>query len=437
MSFKATLATTAVYKISNVVVLFLTTAILSRAMGVEGYGLLSLLVLNAALFNMLTSFGVDSGITYLTASDPKNINRVVGVSLFVVAIQVILLLLVEGLCFAVTGHWWLLNFNQQAWWLGILFLISISLQEKYAALLNGSHLYTQCNKTILFCNLLSLALFAFFFFVLKTNNVFFYLTLYILTNSLLAFSLLFVSKHRLHFSIDFAFSRKVLSVFFSYSLLVFVTNLIQFVAYRADLWLIAFFRNETEVGLYALAMRLVQLFWTLPLLFASIIFPKVSSRQDDYKHDDLLFLLRMLNAFNLVAGLGAFFCIKPLLVLIVGAQYSPGVPAFQILLPGIILFSNATVLAAYFAGMNMLKVNLWGSVLCLVSVGMLDLALIPGSGFIGAAVASTIGYSLTAVYFIFIFCKKRNLSFVHLFLPQKKDWQHLQSFGKNLRSKKQ
>lgn len=433
MSFKAILAANAFYKISNVAVLFLTTAILSRAMGAEGYGLLSLLILNVALFNMLTSFGADSGITYSTALDSRNVNRIAGITFVVVLGQIILLLVAEAVCHVVIGHSLLLKQNNEfSRWMGVLFLIGISLQEKCAALLNGRHLYTQSNKVIFLCNLFSLLAFAFCFFVSKTKNLQVYLTLFVLSNVVLSLTLGLLSKWRLQFTFDFRFTRENLKLFFNYSLLVFITNLIQFLAYRSDLWIVAYYRNEMEVGWYALAIRLVQFLWILPVLFASIIFPRVSSEGDKYDDKELLSLLRLLNAGNVICGVLLFVFIKPLLILIFGQPYLSSVMAFQILLPGVILFGNATILAAYFAGVNDLKKNLLGSVLCFVCIVILDFLLIPKNGYIGAAVASSIGYSVTAFYFIWQYCKVRRTAIVLLFLPGKDDFSQMLTFGKKI-----
>lgn len=433
MSFKATLAANAVYRIGNVAVLFATTVVLSRAMGVEGYGVLSLLILNAAVFNLLTSFGVDSGIAFSAASNPENKNYLAGVILVVVLLQLLLLLLVDWVCFVVTGNWWLSTGSQNGSWLGLLFLASLSLQEKCAALLNGSHLYTTCNKIIFFGNLIAVLILVFVAIYTDARDVSTYLRLYIFLSAIQALAILFVSKSRLRFVADIRFSIELWRPFLRYSFLVFITNLVQFLAYRADLWLIDIFRHDkTELGWYAVAVRLVQLLWLFPVLFASIIFPKVSRAKEAYDHHEMLSLLRMLNGINLVGGILLFFLIKPLLLLFFGPQYAPVVPAFQLLLPGVVFFANVTIIASYFAGMNALKRNLWGSLACLVFTVALDIWLIPRYGYIGAAMASTIGYSLTAFGYVMLYCRERSVPAVQLFVPQKRDWALVQALGKNL-----
>lgn len=427
------MAGTAVYKIGNVVVLFLLTALLSRAMGVDGYGVFSLLILNASLFNLFTSFGTDSGITYAVALDVRSVNRVVSLLLLVLVLQLVLLFTVEAVSFFSTGRWWLLkSSNKNGLWLGVIFLVSLSMQEKFAALLNGSHFYVQVNRTVFVANLVTLFIIAFFF-LFKQGDAQFYLLVYILLSLLQAFLLSAVARNRLSFSFQLDFSRQALRLFFRYSALAFFINCIQFLAYRVDFWLIDFYKSETDLGLYALAVRLVQLFWILPVLFASILLPKVSSAT--MSKEEWTSMLRLLNAFNLLAGIAAFFCIKPFVFFFFGDAYSFSVPAFQILLPGIVLFANAVILAAYFAGKNQLKINLYGSLLCLFCVGLLDVLLIPSQGYLGAAVASSIGYGLTSVFFLVVYQKSAGAGLSTLFVPQKEDWQQFRRWSKQFFTK--
>jgi O-antigen/teichoic acid export membrane protein len=433
MSFTATLASNAVYRICNLVVIFLITALLSRLMGVGGYGLLSLLIVNGTLFNLITSFGSDSGITYHVASKPASMNRIVTVILLILFLQIILFGVIETGSFVLNGHLWLLKTKEQKlWWMGLSFLASISLQEKYTAILNGTHLYTLCNKTILLCNALSLFVFAVLFFIIKPQNFNLYLMLFVMLSLFQALALVLVSHTYAGISFRFLFLKKEeFSIFFSYSLLVFVTNCIQFLAYRVDYWLIDFYRNEKELGWYSLAVRLVQFYWIFPLLFASIIFPKVISANADYNENKMLALLRAINTVNLLAGALLFFFISPFITAIFGKEFQSSVPAFLILLPGIILFGNTIILAAYFAGLNKLMVNFWGSLLCFISIFLLDILLIPTKGFLGAALASSIGYFLTSVYFVIVYCKKSGQNLLSLFVPEKNDWKFVQSVIKN------
>ena len=89
-------------------------------------------------------------------------------------------------------------------------------------------------------------------------------------------------------------------------------------------------------------------------------------------------------------------------------------------MPGYIFFCFTIILAAYFAGKNKLLVNLMGSSICLAVILVLDLWLIPSIGMKGAAIASTVGYSVSGLYSLFVyFLHRKRIS--NLFIPLRSD----------------
>ncbi|HSU28298.1 MAG TPA: hypothetical protein VLJ68_07950, partial [Chitinophagaceae bacterium] len=83
---------------------------------------------------------------------------------------------------------------------------------------------------------------------------------------------------------------------------------------------------------------------------------------------------------------------------------------------------DAEIFRAWYAGKGKLMVNLLGSLFCLILVLGLDLWLIPGKGIRGAAIASSIAYGSTALYYVTRFCLSTKRSPLALFLMRGKDW---------------
>jgi len=434
MGFAATLASNSFYRLLNTGVVFFTTILLSRLAGPQGYGLLSLLIVNASFFNLLTSMGAESAITFKTASKKLNVEKTTGFIYILLVIQLLCIAFFEGFYYLWNDRFWLFALPNVAWgWAGLGFFISISLVDKYTALLNGNHLYTWCNKAILAVNIILMAALSVLFLLQPVANPIFYISIYIGCNCLQAVALIVafhVFKER-SFKVALPRRSEVIA-FFSYAGVVFFSNLVQFVAYRIDFWLVNAYRTETELGFYALAVKLVQLFWILPALFATIIFPKVSSSKQDFNHEQLGTLIRVLNTTNVVAALVCFLLAPVVISVLFGTVYDESILPFQILLPGIVLFSITTVLAAYFAGMGQLKINFFGSLLCAVVILVLDLFLIPQKGIAGAAIASSVGYGVTTFYFIIRYQKKSGIPAKRLLLATKTDVKQVYIFCSHL-----
>ena len=424
MNFGKLLAGNIVYRLFNVFAGILITILLTRLMSAGGYGVLSLLIVNASIFNLVSCLGAESGITYHFASNGIRKEKIFSIIYFVILFQLIMLGITEFIHFNITGRYLLTGGNEIGFvvW-GILYLFSITLIDKYTAFLNGSHLYTLANKIIFYTNLATVLVFGWVYFFYEKQGIGLYVHLFIGASFLQAIMLILfyhrVSKQPLVF---WAIEKKDWILFFSYSFIVFITNILQFLAYRVDYWLVDFYHGTESLGLYSLAVRLCQLFWVLPVLFASILFPRVADKGIEPGSAKLLLLLRCSNTFSLIAivitaavagwGIPLFF----------GKEFNSSVVPFLYLLPGIFMFGINIILAAYFAGKNRLHINLTGSAICFVMVLLLDLWLIPLKGISGAAIASSIAYAVAAVYSMWMFMRIGKEPLSSLLFLQKKDW---------------
>ena len=421
------LAANIVYRILNVAVVFLITVLLSRLTGAAGYGVLSLLIANTTIFNLVSGLGSDAGITFNTASGRLSSAHILTFIGSILLFQVILLLIVEASAWLFNGQFLLFKTDQlQYAWRGFVFLISISLVEKYTALFNGKHLFSLVNRVLLASNLLMLVLFAGIYYFTPGRPVLFFISLYVLLSFLQAIFLIITYHSTFKQPIAWEMPGKAaIAAFFSYSLFALVINIIQFLAYRMDYWILDHYRGNEELGWYALAVRLSQLFWILPLLFASMILPAVADTASTYDENRMQSLVRGMNLLNILSGLVLFVIAPVLIPFLFGREYVNSIILLQFLLPGVILFCIATLLAAYFAGQKKLQVNFWGSFLCFAVILTLDLLLIPSLGMKGAAIASSVGYGITGLYFIIMYCSFNNLPVAKLFVPGRGDRQYI------------
>jgi Na+-driven multidrug efflux pump len=92
------------------------------------------------------------------------------------------------------------------------------------------------------------------------------------------------------------------------------------------------------------------------------------------------------------------------------------------MVPGYLLFIITTLFAAYFSANRLLKINLYGSILCFVSMVLLDLILIPGMSYKGAAIANLLAYSITTIYFIYQALAVMKIPLIDLFKIRRGDF---------------
>lgn len=424
MSIAQGVASGFVYRILNVITVFFINICLSRLAGAEGLGILSFVIATLAVYNLFTSFGLDAGITYNTAAKKISREKIVAVIVAIISLQIAAGFVIERAVYIFSGKQ-LFSYHQKNYlFISILLLASISLTEKFSALLQGENLFKPLNAALFFSNLFtaiilgSIWLLNFHLPFMPVLEIFIALTF---CQSVLLI-IIYYSYFPFFFSFNFLKSTE-LKILFSYAIVTFIINTIQFMAYRIDYWLIEYFlKNESSLGLYAQAVKLSQLFWIIPLFFSSIIFPVVSRNKNSIDPERLAGILRVINVITLVGCIVAFLISDRLMPFLFGNQFAGSSYPFKLLLPGTFLFINTTIIAAYFAGINKLKINMIGSVICLVTVLILDIIFIPRYGIAGASVATTISYLLTTVYFITVFLRTTNSSIMNLFFFTRKDF---------------
>ena len=208
-----------------------------------------------------------------------------------------------------------------------------------------------------------------------------------------------------------------------YSFPAYLANLLQFLNYRLDLFLVASLIGVRAVGLYALAVSLAQLIWLVSNSAAVVLLPRVASEVDTPADNArrVAQVARLVLLISLVAGLGVAVLAPVLLPLVYGLPFRESVEPLIYLLPGVIAFSVVNVLASYIAGVGRPQINLIVSGAGLAITLILDLTLIPAIGIRGAALASTMSYLLSTLLTVAIFARMTGLRPIEVLVPTAAD----------------
>ena len=172
-----------------------------------------------------------------------------------------------------------------------------------------------------------------------------------------------------------------------------------FLSYRVDVFLLSALlgaSSASAIGLYSLAVRLAELVFVIPDSIGMVFFPRVAGAER--AHADRMAPL-VSRATVLVSALGALALAPAAVagVYLVLPAFVPSLPAFFVLLPGIVAFSLAKVLSSYVSGLGMTRPVTVAAVASLALNVAANLLLIPIWGLVGAAAASLLSYTLHAV----------------------------------------
>lgn len=171
-----------------------------------------------------------------------------------------------------------------------------------------------------------------------------------------------------------------------------------FLVLRIDLVMVKYMLGAQAAGYYSISETMAENMLTLPVVVSTILFPKLSGMADNKQKLHLTrkagFVTAALMApLMIIASLLA----KPLIQLVFGKSFLPAVAPFIWLMPGSFLLGVETVIVQYLNSLGFPRIiaYFWLLVTAL-NIG-LNLWAIPAYGLIGAAIVSTITYSLAFV----------------------------------------
>ncbi|WLI90655.1 oligosaccharide flippase family protein [Massilia sp. R2A-15] len=193
----------------------------------------------------------------------------------------------------------------------------------------------------------------------------------------------------------------------SFGLRAHVSNVITFLHYRLALYLVSFMLGATATGIYALAVQLAEVLWLFSGAASAIVFPEsaANSRSPDALEAMVKKIATLVVQVTLAGALVAAALSPFAIPLAFGKDFRDSVAPFIILLPGIVVWSYMTIISNALAGMGYQKVNIQGALLCLAINVVCSLLAIPVLGTSGAALASTVAFSITALYTVAMYRK--------------------------------
>lgn len=184
--------------------------------------------------------------------------------------------------------------------------------------------------------------------------------------------------------------------FVSYGLRIYPASVTGYFSYRADVLLLgAMLGDAASVGLYTFAVSLAELAFMVPDSVSTVFYPRVAGM--DRRDADAL--APQVSRFTLLVTCLAVVGLVPaawLATNVILPAFAGSMPAFLVLLPGIVALSVSKVLAGYVGGLGLPLHVARASVVNLVVNLLANVLLIPILGIVGAALASMISYVVHA-----------------------------------------
>lgn len=383
--------------LSKVFVLFINFAILTLTtnyLGLEGRGLISIIMADIAIIAVFNNILSGSSIVYFI---PK-----VGLPRLILPASAWIMLSSAVLC---------LVFSVVHLQVGYFVLLALTTVTSF---LSFNLLALLARENIRWFNIFSflqpallLVFNLYFIFVLNLTNANFYLLSYFLSQIIVFVISLFWLKPFL-IRKEAKFEMDVTRQVFKYGLMNELSYLIQFLNYRLSYFFILYFIDLGSVGLFSVAIAIVEAIWLIAKSITTVQYSKMVNFTDTRASLALTQKSARLSLWSTL-GILVILAMVPAFVFgyVFGKDFSSIKPLLFLLMPGILAIAVSNVYGHYFAATNQMKILIVKSSIGLVFTVALSFILIPRYGLTGASVVTSISYLSSSVY-LFVAFKRLN-----------------------------
>jgi len=397
----------------------------ARLIGPEGKGNFELLLATTSLLTITLGFSLPSGVTFVVARRRANLHSL---TLGLTYIALLKGLLSVGTLYALGHTSYLSSFlpnDAKHWYIaGISFYVFlIALSNFWTAILIGSGEISQANKYSLFAQIFQLTLLFVLAILLYTMgnqiSVPVLFQIKVLTSIVLSIFLL----RTIFISVSIPdYNTSGIREAIYYAIPCYFANLAQFINYRLDIFIVGFFSGPKSVGLYALATSITELIWLSSNSAAAVLLPKIAASHDDLsKTTHTAQMCRLALWTSVLSSLFLALFAGKVLPWMYGEAFRQSVAPLLWLLPGVVAFSTVNILAAYIAGIGKPGLNFLVSLTGVFVTITLDFILIPYLDITGAAIASSVSYSISAFLTALIFVMKSGGRLINLIVLRSED----------------
>jgi len=184
-----------------------------------------------------------------------------------------------------------------------------------------------------------------------------------------------------------------------------LSNILAYVNYKADIFLVNFLIGTSAAGIYIIAVQLVERLWMLSQSVSIILLPRLSQlNSDETKRRQITpIICRWVIALTLLGSIVLGVLSSPLIGLLFGEAYLEAVEPLLFLLPGILAGSGTKILANDIAARGRPELNMYTAWIVVIVNIAGNMILIPPYGLAGAAAATSIAYVLNLLLKMLIY----------------------------------
>lgn len=203
-----------------------------------------------------------------------------------------------------------------------------------------------------------------------------------------------------------------------------LTVCLTLVLIRVDVYMLGRWLGTEAVGQISVATTFAEYLWYIPSILGSMLFALVAAGNTPENIDKICRSSRSIIALIAPVALVLMIVGRSLIPLVYGGAYSEAGRLFVLLVPGMLAISVHLVVDSYFAGSGFPPISYFAAGGALLSKVALNLAVVPRFGVAGAAVATSVVYTLLLLVKVVTFGQYTGVSVHRVLVPTWSDMMH-------------
>ena len=416
MTFGRNASITFITKAALILVGLVTSVIMARALGPEGRGLFSLAVVASSMVFNATNLGVGAASGYYLGRRKTPIEALAGNLLSLsVAIGASALVLSLSLAGVLVSR----LIPSVPLWAVVVALCAVP----FSGLLYNFQMLFRAKGDFRNFNLVEILQPSAFFVLLVLSAVFIPARLFgasivsfLVSNAVAGLGAVLLMRRC--FGFGFRWDPDIVKGTVRFGVQQNVATFLDVLNYRFDMLLVNYFLDPVYVGFYSIAIVIPEKLWNIPNILSTVLHPRVAHAGDEAEANRDTALVSRITVLIIGVSCVAILLLGSALVrLLYSERFMPAVSPMLILLPGILMISIAKVLTSDLIARGHPRANMWAGLVAVASNVACNVVLIPRMRIDGAALASTISYSLYGIVIVGYFMRVSGLRPVSFLVP--------------------
>ncbi|MAE07476.1 MAG: hypothetical protein CL661_01805 [Bacteroidetes bacterium] len=394
----------------------LVVILLTRILGVDGFGLYYALLVIPIIVVSLTHLGVRGASIYMIGQKKYSDDAIVSSVIFILLFTSIL-----GILFSIGAYFIFYEPEYTILLIGLVILIiPFRLGIVYiGGIFFGKDEIKEANRLEWAINLINLILAIILVWGLDLGllGAIISLTTANILVAIWAF-LLINQKFNISFRLIPQIVKKLLSLGIMYAFTFFVVQL----NYRLDILLLEKLSTIQQVGIYSLGVHIVEQLWTIPFAISVVLFSRTANSKDqNIMTQSTISLARLSFIIIFLLSVVVIFVAPYIIPAVFGSEFNPSIEIINLMLPGVIILVIFRVLSGQLAGMGKPYLAIYVFLPALIINILLNFLWIPEYGGKGAAWASDISYAVGTFGYWLIYSREVKVGFFEILRFKKDD----------------